>query len=280
MILFNKRIPSIFLIFCFATMSTFAQQDLLNYENSLKFARYLINTQQYSFAAEEYERLNFLWPNDSTIILELVKTYRLNHDCSQFPNSYKLISAHNRLLSNRTFAEEYLRFCLTCKIEHPQYYDISATLAPEEQAFYSLGSYWANQHYDSAFSYSKTKSEILAENHAQLYDITMAFEQQKFKKPMLALAMSTILPGSGKAYSKRWGDASISFLLVASSAFASYRAFNQKGIKSINGWVFGGIALSFYSSNLYGSYKSAKTYNENLRIQYQHNAENTIYNSF
>lgn len=280
MILFNKRIPYIFLIFCFATLSTYAQQNLLNYENSLKFARYLVNTQQYTFAAEEYERLNFLWPDDSTIVLELVKTYRLNHDCSQFPSSYLLISAHDKLLSNPTYAEEYLRFCLTCKIEHPQYFDISSSLTLEEQAFYSLGYYWANQHYDSAFSFNKSNANVLTKNHAQLYDITIEFEQQKFKKPMLALAMSTILPGSGKAYSKRWGDASISFLLVASSAFASYRAFNQKGIKSINGWVFGGIALSFYSSNLYGSFKSTKSYNENLRNRYQHNAESTIYNSF
>ena len=121
---------------------------------------------------------------------------------------------------------------------------------------------------------------MLSEKHPQLLSLTQEFEQQRFKKPMLALAMSTLLPGSGKAYSKKWGDATISFVLVASSAYASYRAFKRKGIKSFNGWVFGGVALSFYSSNIYGSYKSAKRYNEDLRIQYQNNAESTIYNSF
>jgi len=268
------------LIFCIATLPAFAQRDLLNYENTLKFARYLNNTQQYTFATEEYERLHFLWPEDPTVALELVSTYRLNQDCKQFFNAYQIIAKDNRIFSQESFSREYLRFCLRCNIEHPLYFDVSSTLTPEENTFYNLGYYWTSQQHDSAFSYASRNADMLSETHPQLLSLTQEFEQQRFKKPMLALAMSTLLPGSGKAYSKKWGDATISFVLVASSAFVSYRAFKQKGIKSFNGWVFGGVALSFYSSNIYGSYKSAKRYNEDLRKQYQNNAESTIYNSF
>jgi len=221
-----------------------------------------------------------LWPNDTTIVLELVKTYRLNHNCNQFPNSYQLISANNQLYSNPAYAEEFLKFCLTCKIEHPQFFEISSNQNPEDHAFYSLSYFWANQQYDSAFAFNSRNAQLIAGRNKQLYDITRSFEQQKYKKPMVALAMSAVFPGSGKAYSKRWGDAAISFLFVTSSAWASYRAFKQKGVKSFNGWMFGGVAFSFYTSGLYGSFKSAKTHNQNLRIQYQNNAEGTIYNSF
>ncbi len=275
----KKKLVGI-LIFCIATIPAFAQQDLLDYDNSLKFARFLSNTQQYDFAAEEYERLHFNWPNDTTVALELVSTYRLNQDCSQFLNSYHIISTDNRIFAQKSFSKEYLRFCLICKIEHPQYFDVTSTLDLDEKAFYTLSYYWTNQHYDSAFAFNSKNADILSENNLQLYSLTQTFQEQKFKKPILAMAMSAILPGSGKAYSKRWGDAAISFILVSTSAFASYRAFKRKGIKSINGWIFGGVSLSFYSSNIYGSYKSAKRYNEDLRLQYQNNAESTIYNTF
>lgn len=268
------------LTLCMALIPAIAQEDLLNYDNSLKFARYLNNTHQYDFAAQEYERLHFLWPADTTVVLELVTTYRLNRDCSQFPNAYKILSADNRLFTRKSFSRAYLKFCLYCKIEHPLYFDVSASLNLSEEAFYNLGYYWANQRYDSAFSYSSRNAHILSEKSPQLFSLTQSFQQLKYKKPLLAMAMSSVLPGSGKAYSKRWGDASISFILVASSAFASYRAFKQKGIKSVNGWIFGGVAFSFYSSNIYGSYKAAKGYNEDLRKQFQNNAESTIYNSF
>lgn len=252
----------------------------MNYDNSLKFARYLSHTHQYDFAAEEYERLHFQWPDDTTISLELVTTYRLNRDCSQFLNSYQVLSSNNRIFSQRSFSREYLRFCLSCKIEHPLYFDITSTLDQDEKAFYTLGYYWAHQQYDSAFSFNSRKADILSENNPQLFSLTQSFQMQRFKSPVLAMALSTVLPGSGKAYSKRWGDATISFILVSTSAFVSYRAFKRKGIKSVNGWIFGGVAFSFYSSNIYGSYKSAKRYNEDLRIQYQNNAESAIYNSF
>lgn len=280
MIPYNKKARLIFLIVWLATTSSYAQQDLLNYDNTLKFARYLLNTRQYTFASQEYERMHFLWPEDTTVLLEMVRTYRLSQDCSKFDRALQLLSLDHRINSNPDFTREYLRFCLTCNIEHPLYADLLSGLDPKDRDFYSLSYLWANQKYDSAFSYNNRHAESLRGNFRELYDLTVAFEQQRYKKPMLALAMSAVLPGSGKAYSKRWGDASISLLFVASSAFASYRAFKQKGIKSINGWIFGGVALSFYSSNLYGSYKSAKNYNETLRIRYQNNAEQTIHHSF
>lgn len=280
MILFIRHLFGICLILCLTTLAAKAQSNLLNYENTLKFARYLSNTRQYVFAAEEYERLNYLWPGDTSIISELVQTYRLNQNCSQFSNAYELLSKDNQLFTVPLYSKEYLRFCLTCKVEHPLYVPVAKTMNQDDECFYTLSYLWTNQQYDSAFAYNKLNAGVISGNHRNLYDLTVAFEQQKYKKPLLALAMSTIIPGSGKAYSKRWGDAGVSLILVASSAFASYRAFNQKGIKSFNGWMFGAVAVSFYSSNLYGSYKSAKNYNQNLRIQYQRNAENFIFGSF
>ena len=261
-------------------MPALAQQDLLDYDRSLKFARYLNNTKQYSFSAGEYERLNFLWPEDSAVQLELVRTYRFNNDCAQFSASVNMISANHRLFLYPSYAREYLRFCLGCKIEHPLYSSVTNSLEPGEEAFYTLGYLWITQKHDSAFVYNSRNADLLSRTTPRLHSLTNEYENQKYKSPALALFMSSIVPGSGKAYSGRWADASMSLLFVTTSAYASYRAFRKKGISSFNGWLFGGISISFYTSNLYGSYKSARKHNEDLRFQYQKDAEGIIYNSF
>ncbi|MFH1319815.1 MAG: hypothetical protein ABII90_04070 [Bacteroidota bacterium] len=153
-------------------------------------------------------------------------------------------------------------------------------LQPGERCFYELGYFWVTQKYDSAFNYYLNNGDLIKANYADLYQLTYNFEHEKYKSPALALMMSAVIPGSGKAYSKRFGDALISFLFVSTNAYASYRAFNKKGIKSPNGWIFGGLAFSFYSANLFGSAKSAKRYNSDLQKRYQNNAENIIYTSF
>lgn len=280
MILFIRKI--IFTVFLVSTLIPLAisQENLLDYDNSLEFARYLKSTQQYDFATDEYERLNFLWPGDTTISLELVNTYRLNQQCSRLGFSYELLKnniSHNHSLLS---AKEYLAFSLRCKSTSDRFSEIASLFPPAEKHFYELSHLWVNERYDTAFAYNRKNEDFIKESKPDLYHLSYDFENEKYKSPALAVIMSAVIPGSGKAYSSRWGDALISFLFVGTNAYASYRAFNKKGIKSVNGWVFGGIAFSFYSANLWGSAKAAKWYNSDLKKRYQDNAENIIYNSF
>lgn len=274
----NKTVCLVF-FFCIA-MNSWSQENLMDFENSLKFARYLKTTRQLTFAAQEYERLNYLWPNDSAVVLELVQTYRLNQQCDKFFPSVQLLSNNNRLFQNPSFSREYLRYSLTCRIKDNVYFDLLAVLKSEETPFYTASYYWVNREYDLLFAYSKKEKELFELNNLNLYQITKEFSEQNYKSPALAAMMSAIVPGSGKAYTKRWGDAFVSFLFIGTNAYAAYRAFHKKGAKSANGWIFGGLAFSFYSANIWGSAKAAKNYNTHLKETYQNNAENIIYNSF
>ncbi len=278
MTLLNKLLLSTLLanVFNFS----FAQQNLLDFDHSLQFARYLATTRQYTFAEQEYERLNFLWPNDSVVKLELVQTYRLNNQCEKFYSAFDLLSDHGKTINNRTYLTEYLRFSLNCRIKEPVYKQNLLSLNPEEIAFYTASYYWVNHYHDSLINYYTSEKDLLNRANLNLAEITKSFSEQKYKSPFLASAMSAFLPGSGKAYSKRWGDAFVSFLFVGTNSFASYRAFNKKGAKSVNGWIFGSLAVSFYSANIWGSAKAAKNYNQKIKDTYQFNAESIIYNSY
>ena len=59
-----------------------AQSDsIIQTEDQLyRFAKFLKNEKEYKFASEEFERLNFLYPNKIIYVKELLYCARLNGD--------------------------------------------------------------------------------------------------------------------------------------------------------------------------------------------------------
>ena len=279
MIPLNKYTLGALLLSCLFLASP-AQENLFDYGNTLKFARYLKTSGQFEFAAEEFERLFFEYPGDSTLALELSETYRAAGNCDKLSAFFSDIHSRPAPFQSVSFTREYLRFALKCKTEPADFHSWSSQLPPPERNFYELGYHWVNRRYREAISFNKEIHPALLGPQQELSLLTTRFEQEKYKKPALAALMSAILPGSGKAYTGRWGDAMISFLFVASNSWASYRAFKKKGPESLNGWLFGSLAFSFYSANIWGSGRAAKKYNADLNAKYQNNAEIIIYNAY
>jgi len=93
-----------------------------------------------------------------------------------------------------------------------------------------------------------------------------ALEQERWelreKSPLAAAAMSTVVPGLGKLYLNRSGDALYSFALTAFAGFVAYKSFDAS--LEVTGVVTSGIALSFYMGTIYGSYLGAKLHNREL----------------
>lgn len=248
-----------------------AQEDLMDFDHTLRFARYLHSSNQFAFAAQEYERLHYHYPAHSTVLYELVRNYRYGENCEQLDRSYDLFSRYGQL-GQPLYTKEYLNFCLTCRALRPEFQPLAGGLDESSEAFYMLSYYWKTGRYDSAFSYNRQHQLLLEKEYEPLYALTVRFEEQSYKSPALALMMSAVLPGSGRAYSGRWRDAVISFVMIGTTAFTSYRAFSKKGIRSFNGWFLGGISFSFYISNLYGSFRAAQSYNLQTVNRYQDEA--------
>ncbi len=257
-------------------VDSMAQQDLMDFDHSLKFARYLNSSNQFSFAAEEYERLHHFYPQDTLVLFELVKNYRIWENCGQLYRSRELFSTYGKL-SNPLYTREYLNYCLTCRSADPGYLSLARGLGGRNEAFYMLSYYWRTRQFDSAFVYNRLQEPVLKTSYKPIYALTLEFEEQNYKSPVLAMMMSAVIPGSGRAYSKRWRDAVISFVMIGTTAYASYRAFSQKGISSFNGWLVGGISFSFYVSNLYGSFRAARQYNQQIVTRYEDEARDLIY---
>jgi len=256
-------------------------QNLFDAENSKKFARYLFSTQQYKLAATEYERILNSNQSDAVIYENLLETYRLGNICE---NSFQILNALNinYLIKTKSVANEYLKLSLTCNCCFSQSLFTKALTSVNynSQLFYKLSYYLFTEKQDSLSKITYHNYEALKNNYPVILSDIEKLETFKRKSPVLAASMSAILPGSGKAYSGYWGDAIMSFVFVSTNAWLSYRGFNKNNVKSTSGWIFGSISLGFYLGNIWGSSRTAKTYN---RIEYEklyNEAKNNIYNHF
>lgn len=84
----------------------------------------------------------------------------------------------------------------------------------------------------------------------------------KTKNPALALTLSILLPGSGKWYTGSFSSFATSFLTIGGFTAGTIYTGIKYEWKNWRPYVFGSLALIFYISDIYGSYKSAQRYNE------------------
>jgi hypothetical protein len=274
----NKIILPAFLVFLSLAGRS---QDLFDYTNSKKFAGYLFNTRQFGLAANEYERILTINPNDTLVFANLIKTYRMASDCN-----YSFTRLENfqltGFLTNPLVAREYLNLSLSCnpQPQHRNFQSALHSLDPTSQVFYTVGAYLNAGNRDSTFYYAQAHRDFLAQTYPSLLSGIDRMEDFRYKSPAFAAALSTIRPGAGKAYSKYWGDAFMSLLFVSTNAWLSYRGFSKKGVKSVNGWVFGSISVGFYFGNIFGSYKAAKNYNQIEYDKIYNEAKAALYSGF
>ena len=95
----------------------------------------------------------------------------------------------------------------------------------------------------------------------KLADLSSSYKE---KSPGLALFFSMILPGSGKWYTGSFGAFASSFLSIGTFVAGTVVTGIQTNWKSWQPYVFGVCGLVLYITDLYGSYQSAKRYNDAL----------------
>ena len=255
----------LFLIFCHGS---YAQQDknIYDFDNSMRFAAYLRNSGQYALAIDELQRIYFLYPKNDTVELELLRSCRSGHFYDRgigFINTF----FPKKTNMSPAFASEYLRLMLLNRnFEEADSFIIKNTSLDEPRLFfYSLNSMLMQHKWKEARkSFEQQPADI--RQAMKKYDaLTSDAAGLKYKHAAVALSLSAVIPGSGKLYTRNWGDAIVSFVTTGALAFQAYRGFAMKGgINSAYGWVFGSLAFGFYAGNLYGSFKSCRVYNSKI----------------
>ena len=249
-------------------------QDLFDVSNSMAFADYLFTAGEYQLAAIEYERVVY---SDSTSLrakMMLIKSYRMQGEYQ------KGISRINSFFKGYSEIPDGMATEMGRLLLHDQKYDetndllnLNNNISGNEMLFLRLSGEMLQGDFKSAsvlFEKSSNNDAGFMTDYGNLLELERKF---RYKKPGVSIIMSAIIPGSGKVYSGFWKDGLISFIFVAASAYQSYRGFDQNGVRSVYGWIFGGLAAGFYIGNLYGSGKSANQHNSEFRHKIHHQVE-------
>lgn len=226
----------------------------------MKFADYLYANQQYEFAINEYQRVLFLDPGNTRATIYLYESFfnnrQFNLALERFRKKIPLAP-----LSNDTLRAIYNKILLFAGRYEELQLGLAAgqdCLAKKDQYIFHASSMLLQNKADE-LEYPRGKEKVY---HPEIKEIILTARDIQPKKTWISLTSSAIIPGSGKIYSGFWKDGLMTLLFVSASAWQSYRGFSKNGIESVYGWVFGGLSLSFYAGNLYGSIKATHKRNQ------------------
>lgn len=252
-------------------------QDIYDGPHSREFAQYLMQTHQFQLANSEWERVLFLNPGDTLARLNQLKSFRLSQKADLGLEKMKLWYPNGSL--SRQFSLEAIQLTLLQE-DYMAFHSVlgrSAGLSNAEKSNYELGSWLLEGKWISLPAKSREATYALAATDARLLNLYARTKEVHRKSPAASLVLSAMVPGLGKIYANDWKDGLLSLLFVATNAWQSYRGFSKNGVSSFTGWLFGGLAVGFYSANLFGSWKSANVYNSKQVDLIRHEAEGYIF---
>ena len=255
-------------------------EDLFNYENSLKYASHLYSIQRFQVAAKEYERVLYFVPKNIEVQQKLLSSYfrarefdyGIQRALWMYPVTdsmpAKVAFCYGKLLmlgKSYDHLEGLLRKNQQMSGEHMHVLQLGHAL------------FIHNWEHAQNIYHQFSEEENLIKQYQPIITKTL---QLKTKKPPIALALSTVLPGLGRFYTKQWKDGLVSLGIIGSLGFAAYRNFRRNGNQSVLGWVYGGLATGFYLGNLYGSWQSAHRFNDHQSEEILDETERLIYSRF
>lgn len=246
-----------------------------------QYASYLFNSQQYNLAIAEYERLVFLSPNNEHAKLKLIKSYRKSEQFGNGINKMDLFNSNENFVMTYDFSNEYVKLLMLDKqnLKADFFIKESNILNQTDKNEYTLSIFLLEGNYSKSNSFI-LENRVQTDYYKSLIKISNSAQNIKYKSPFFAMFLSTFVPGLGKVYTNDWKDGLISIFFIGINSYQSYRYFDKYGTKSVLGWTFAGISFGFYTGNIYGSFKSAKRYNNRLNYGIQQKVENTVFGSF
>ncbi len=251
------------------------QIDYYHAPNVLKFAEYLYQEKDFSRAAGEYYRYLFCFdsfpPNTDTIYYRLgncyqqvnnhkkaidfyEKTHQLTSDTDLASSALFNIGKSFTLMKDYNSSSDFI----SSHINDIQNREISRKMRQLRIANNLYSAQW-QQAID--WLEQESESDTITNLLKKFADEGMNLPH---KSPVLAGIYSGLIPGTGKLYTNRFYEGIQSFFTVGIMGWQSYDGFDEDGISSIKGWIFGIVGGLFYLGNIYGSIVGAEIYNEEV----------------
>jgi len=273
---------SFLILFIFLLPISAKSQEYFSPTNILKFADYLYQQREYLRAAVEYQRyLTTIAPNDS-VLYALGLSYKRAKKLSAAEAAFRQIPARFRgsLLIPKAYLQTGFLWVVreeSGKISFFQQNRLQ-TIRPQSvrqalQTLFGVPLLLSNQFSQAQVYYKKLDHPDFSETERPFVKafqkLAVSGAKIKRKKPILAGALSAVIPGLGRFYVGRPGDGLYSLVFIGISGYSAYRGFSRNGLRSGRGWVLGGLTTALYLGNVYGSYLSAKIVNQKRKNDFR-----------
>ncbi len=241
-----------------------APENIFDYAHSKKFAEYLFKTGQYDYAIEEFQRVLFLNPKDWQAKYKIVQAYLKRDDYFHAAGYFHQYFSVFDTLKPEVQKAGIVAHLFLNELDTANKLLQTSNLDSIQKQTWILGIYLLKKDWNEARQYYKRHMANPSPVYHQFGTALQRRLEAKTKSPFVAGALSAVVPGLGKVYTKNYGDALIAFLFTGLNVWQAYRGFHKEGLKSTRGWIFGTLGLGFYLGNIYGSAKAAKRYNKRI----------------
>lgn len=257
-----------------------SSQIIIDSEEQFQFAQQYLEKGEYLRAAWEFDRFIHFFPADKEVpkahyLIGLCYLKEKKYELARkiLENVYKTYS-HTPLAGKALFlmGESYYLQGASAEAEH--YFKMVVDEYPREElrnaACYRLG--WSRMREDrwreasEAFKMVEEKSPLYADSQ-DLSDKSLQGQTLPHKDPTSAGIMAAILPGLGHAYTERYRDGMVAFLLNGLFIWAAVESFHQD--HNALGGILTFIEAGWYSGNIYSAVNSAYKYNRKIRDDYR-----------
>ena len=261
----------------------FAEEPVEYYapENVLKFADFLYEQGDYLRAAGEYQRYLFYKPQDTEQIhYKIAVSYRFGGKTEQaiqgfetllrtYPESEFASRAYYQIGATYFLMDQFDQSTLFLHEALPRITDTRQHAEAEQL----IGlSYLKQKRWSEASEVFKTLQESdvmpIREKAVVYHNYAEKGARLSTRSPFLAGTLSTIVPGAGRLYTGRLGDALNSLFTIGLTGWQAYDGFRRDGISSAKGWTLGTLCGIFYVGNIYGSVISARVYNRHVTDEF------------
>ena len=122
--------------------------------------------------------------------------------------------------------------------------------------------------------YNKTDRKFyeLSGSSENIQKIAEDLDKHKRKSPVIAGMLSGIIPGSGKLYAGKKGEAISAFIAAAGLGLVTWENYRKNGWNSFGTIAFGSAFVFSYAANIYGAVVTVNV----LETEYRNNVKNSI----
>ena len=267
------------LVFFFLFNSSNYSSAQQNLDHDLKFVDYLINQKMYREA--NYTLLSFKKPTLSTTELAALNYYNglvafFQNDTVTAIQSFDSVAKSSKFYNKSLIADSYCNMMkhnylkaaiMLNEVKSSNDYIIRSTsnlllaansLLSDGGTFYGV--------YRKDVDTTNSDLYVAANNLDKAYSEKNLYKK---KSPMIGGLLSAFVPGLGKWYAGKHGEAFGTLVPMVSFGLLAAESYHKGGVKSVGFLSFASLFSIFYLGNVWGSVSTVKIRNVSFEINYE-----------